>query len=167
MSPLMTPCNACCACSRGHPPPSSQPPRTSHNMRIAGSRVHSRLRNMFYILSRPRAQSVVNGSAGCAAADDSAGRALFDLPQCKHQSTTEQQARRPSPSGHQRVDTTSHHHRLQLLYGALEIVSPEGAAVVLPQLVECPQKTPGSAAREQHQSQSRCARSPRPTCAAR
>jgi hypothetical protein len=129
------------------PPLSSQPPRASHNMRITGSRV---LRTCF-TSHTPCAQSLVNGSAGCTAADASAGSALFDLPQGKYKNTHIQSktwhacpARRPSPSGHQRLDAASRHQILQLLHRALEIVSPERAAVVLPHLVESPQKTPGS-----------------------
>jgi hypothetical protein len=50
----------------------------------------------------------------------------------------------PSPGDHQRVQAAAHHQRLQLLHGALEIVAPEGAAVVLPHFIERPQETPAA-----------------------
>jgi hypothetical protein len=94
-------------------------------------------------------QNVVNGSAGCAALEASAGNALFDLPSSKMKSTaydakSAANARRGSPSGHECVKAVPHHHALELLHRALEVVAPEGASVVLPHLVERPKQTPAT-----------------------
>jgi hypothetical protein len=65
-----------------------------------------------------------------------------------------------SPGDHQRVQAAAHHQRLQLLHSALEIVAPEGAAVVLPHFIERPQETPAacvSATAKQHTGTFTCA----------